>query len=80
MCILMGQDPNIFIENVKKHVLQRIGGSKYRMAAIEQLGLLSEDPITKMNTPLNTLSNYLAKLLAIGKFDHTLLEISTSGL
>lgn len=35
---------------------------------IEQLGLLDETPVVKLNTPVDTLSDYLSKRLAFGKF------------
>lgn len=34
---------------------------------IENLGLLDETLVTKLNTPIDTLSNYLSKRLAFGK-------------
>lgn len=35
------------------------------MQAIEDLGLLKEDPVLKLNTPLDTLCNYLSKKLRL---------------
>ncbi len=44
-------------------------GSQATVEALEQLGLLSTDPVVKHDSPLDTLSNYLAKRLALGPFE-----------
>ena len=70
MCNLLGiADVDIFYENLKTKVADRVG-SLERVAAIENLGLLSDDPIQKMETPLDTLSHYLSKRLVLGEFNH----------
>lgn len=58
-------DPNMFYENLKKRLSERISISP---DCIEQLGLLDDAPVVKMNTPIDTLSYYLSKRLAYGKF------------
>lgn len=57
-------DPTIFYENLKQKLSERISS---RADWIEQLGLLDETPVVKLNTPLDTLSNYLSKRLAFGQ-------------
>lgn len=57
-------DPTIFYENLKQRLAERIPAY---VDCIEQLGLLDETPVVKLNTPLDTLSAYLSKRLAFGK-------------
>lgn len=57
-------DPTIFYENLKTKLAERIPAY---VDCIEQLGLLDETPVVRLNTPLDTLSNYLSKRLAFGK-------------
>lgn len=57
-------DPTIFFENLKQKLSERI---PLHVDCIEQLGLLDETPVVKLNTPLDTLCNYLSKRLAFGK-------------
>lgn len=57
-------DSSIFYENLKKRLSERISNN---VDAIEQLGLLDDSPVMKMNTPIDTLSNYLSKRLAYGE-------------
>lgn len=62
---LMGMsDTSIFYENLKQKLVERIGD----MDGIESLGLLDETPVVKLNSPLDTLSHYLSKRLAFGRF------------
>lgn len=57
-------DPTIFYENLKQRLAERIpSNAEY----IEQLGLLDETPVVKLNTPIDTLCNYLSKKLSFGK-------------
>lgn len=58
-------DASIFYENLKQRLVERID-SKHA-DSIEQLGLLDETPVVKLNTPIDTLSNYLSKRLAFGE-------------
>lgn len=57
---------SIFYENLKRKLIERVN-SEERVKAIEDLGLLEEDLVLKLNTPLDTLSHYLSKKL---KFEH----------
>lgn len=56
-------DSSIFYENLKQRLTERIGMSADH---IEQLGLLDDLPVVKLNTPIDTLSNYLSKRLEYG--------------
>lgn len=53
---------DIFYENLKRKLTERVDSEK-RCRAIEDLGLLAEDPVLKLNTPLDTLTHYLSKKL-----------------
>lgn len=59
-------DSSIFYENLKARLAERISIST---DYIEQLGLLDDTPVLKLNTPIDTLSNYLSKRLAYGKIE-----------
>lgn len=64
MCTLMGiHDNNLFLDNLKGVISDRLGKDPKKLEIIESLGLLADDPITKKNTPLDTLSHFLAKKL-----------------
>ena len=66
VCTLLGLSSiDVFYENLKNKVSDKIGEEK--LAAIENMGLLSETPINKMDTPLDTLSYFLAEKLVLGK-------------
>jgi alpha-aminoadipic semialdehyde synthase len=57
-------DPSIFYENLKTQVAQCVGAG--RVSAIESLGLLEEDLVLKLGTPLDSLSHFLSIKLSIG--------------
>lgn len=57
-------DNSIFYENLRQRLAERVPKHADR---IEQLGLLDETPVVKLNTPIDTLSNYLSKRLAFGE-------------
>lgn len=66
VCTLLGlSNMDVFYGNLKSKVSEKIGEDK--LEAIENMGLLSEKLINKMDTPLDTLSCYLADKLALGK-------------
>lgn len=63
MCNLLGlANNNIFYENLKQKLAERVK-SWERVKAIEDLGLLYEDLVLKLNSPLDTLTHYLSKKL-----------------
>lgn len=64
MCSLLGiTDDNIFYDNLKTQVYERVGRSESRLKAIEDLGLLSEEMVVKHGNPIDTISKLL---MAIG--------------
>ena len=64
MCKLMGVGKDdIFYDNLIDVVTERVG-CESRTRALESLGLLSEDPVEKLGSPLDTLSRHLALRLA----------------
>ncbi|PBC30496.1 alpha-aminoadipic semialdehyde synthase, mitochondrial [Apis cerana] len=63
ICNLLGlANDNIFYENLKRK-LAEVLNSEEAVKAIEDLGLLQEDLVLKLNTPLDTLTHYLSKKL-----------------
>lgn len=63
VCNLLGlANDNIFYENLKQKLAERVN-SWERVKAIEDLGLLQEDLVLKLNSPLDTLTYYLSKKL-----------------
>lgn len=68
LCSLMGDlDPNMFYDNLKAAVTERVGGDEEVTRGIEDLGLMQDEIVTKCKTPLDTLSLYLSKKLAFGQ-------------
>ncbi|CAG0923326.1 unnamed protein product [Notodromas monacha] len=68
VCEQIGKSEDTLYENVKKE-LENVVGSAKIVDALEQLGLLSEDPVDKFDSPLDTLSNYLSNRLKLGPQD-----------
>lgn len=63
ICNLLGlANDNIFYENLKRKLAEMLN-SEESVKAIEDLGLLEEDLVLKLNTPLDTLTHYLSKKL-----------------
>ncbi|XP_034184998.1 lysine ketoglutarate reductase/saccharopine dehydrogenase [Osmia lignaria lignaria] len=63
ICNLLGlANDNIFYENLKRKLAEMLN-SEESVQAIEELGLLEEDLVLKLNTPLDTLTHYLSKKL-----------------
>ncbi|XP_015600808.2 alpha-aminoadipic semialdehyde synthase, mitochondrial [Cephus cinctus] len=73
ICNMLGlENDNIFYENLKWKLAERVN-SEVRVQAIEDLGLLNDDPVVKMNTPLDTLTYYLSKKLCFEKNERDLI-------
>ncbi|XP_054016004.1 alpha-aminoadipic semialdehyde synthase, mitochondrial [Hylaeus anthracinus] len=63
VCNLLGlANGNIFYGNLKRKLAEMLNSDE-AVQAIEDLGLLKEDLVMKMNTPLDTLTYYLSKKL-----------------
>ncbi|XP_076163729.1 lysine ketoglutarate reductase/saccharopine dehydrogenase [Ptiloglossa arizonensis] len=63
ICNLLGlANDNIFYENLKRKLAEMLNSDE-GVQAIEDLGLLKEDLVLKLNTPLDTLTYYLSKKL-----------------
>ncbi|XP_057330620.1 alpha-aminoadipic semialdehyde synthase, mitochondrial [Microplitis mediator] len=72
ICNLLGLiNDDIFYENLKRKLIERVN-SEERVQAIEDLGLLAEDSVLKLNTPLDTLTHYLSKKLCFEKSERDL--------
>ncbi|CAL4099577.1 unnamed protein product, partial [Meganyctiphanes norvegica] len=66
ICNQLGRtDANIFDDNLRSLVLEKVGNSPSRLAGIEALGLLKEDPLVKCDNPLDTISYFLSKKLSL---------------
>ncbi|XP_034939038.1 alpha-aminoadipic semialdehyde synthase, mitochondrial [Chelonus insularis] len=73
ICNLLGlMNDNIFYENLKRKLIERVN-SEDKAQAIEQLGLLAEESVVKLNTPLDTLTHYLSKRLYYDKNERDLI-------
>ncbi|KAL7643679.1 UNVERIFIED_CONTAM: hypothetical protein RMT77_005662 [Armadillidium vulgare] len=78
ICSLLNQmDATLFYDNLKALVAERVG-SEERMEGIEILGLMKDDPVAKMGTPLDTLSYYLSKKLKFEKGEKDLIVMRHS--
>ncbi|XP_023324527.1 alpha-aminoadipic semialdehyde synthase, mitochondrial [Eurytemora carolleeae] len=66
MCHLMNQTDSIFYDNLKDVLLDRLESAKM-LKVIEDLGLMSDSPIMKAGSPLDTVSHHLSKRLSYEK-------------
>jgi len=66
MCHLTNQDEGIFKDNLREILLERLGDKK-TLRTIEELGFLSDEPIVKCGSPLDTMSTHLSGRLNYGK-------------
>ncbi|XP_067125977.1 alpha-aminoadipic semialdehyde synthase, mitochondrial isoform X3 [Centruroides vittatus] len=64
MCTLLGQQDNILTSNLKNLLFEQLNKSEHQVEAIEKLGLLEEEPLVKLSTPLDTLTHFLSNKLA----------------
>lgn len=64
-------DSSIFYENLKTKLSERVGNPD----GIESLGLLEEQPIVKLGTPIDTLSYFLSKKLAFTENERDLVVL-----
>nr|XP_018915119.1 PREDICTED: alpha-aminoadipic semialdehyde synthase, mitochondrial [Bemisia tabaci] len=71
VCTLLNlSTSDIFYENLKSKIGDKIGQD--RLVGVEELGFLMDDPVQKLTTPLDTLSHFLSKKLALGPNDRDL--------
>lgn len=72
ICNLLGlEDTDMFYDNLKNKITERTG-SEYAVDILEELGLLDDAGVVKMDTPLDTLTHYLSTKLALGKDERDL--------
>lgn len=64
-------DSNIFYENLKTKLSEQINGVE-NVECLESLGLIADDPILKLNTPLDTVSHFLSKKLNLASHERDL--------
>merc|ERR1719489_331066 len=67
MCHLTNQSDSIFLDNLKEILLDRRLGDKKTLKTLEDLGFLSDEPIAKMGSPLDSMSAHLAGRLNYAK-------------
>lgn len=66
ICNLLAlEDASLLTENLKQHITERTG-SEFAVEVLEELGLLEDKKIHKCGSPLDTLTDYLSKKLALG--------------
>ncbi len=63
MATQLGHQDDILLSNLKNLIYERVG-NEFRFEAIEKLGLLEDEPIAKLNTPIDTMTYFLSKKLA----------------
>merc|ERR1712203_1052476 len=66
MCHLTNQSDSIFLDNLKEILLDRLGDPK-TLKTLEDLGFLSDEPIAKMGSPLDSMSTHLSGRLNYAK-------------
>ncbi|CAG9769836.1 unnamed protein product [Ceutorhynchus assimilis] len=72
ICTLLGlEDCNIFYDNLKTQISERTG-TDFAVEVVEELGLLEETLVEKRGTPLDTLTQYLSRKLALEKNERDL--------
>lgn len=72
MCQLLNMEQDAFYGNVLEALNERVGSEK-RTNALVALGLTSDEEVEKRGSPLNTLSNHLAGILAFGQGERDML-------
>jgi alpha-aminoadipic semialdehyde synthase len=63
MTTQLGHQDDILLSNLKNLIYERVG-NEFRVDAIEKLGLFEDEPIAKLNTPIDTMTYFLSKKLA----------------
>lgn len=77
ICTLLGlQSSDIFYENLKTKIIDKVGNEC--LAGIEQLGLLEDELILKLSSPLDTISNYLRGKLSLSSQERDLIVLHHS--
>jgi len=66
MCHITNQDEHIFFDNLKEVLSDRLENDK-TLKSLEDLGLLSDQPMQKCGSPLDTVSQHLANQLVYEK-------------
>jgi len=63
MCDLVGQNREMYYDNLKSILFEKLNQNKDQIETIEELGLLSDELIPKCGNPVDSLSFFLAKRL-----------------
>ena len=84
MCKLLGlPSDTVFYDNLLEMITERIGSAS-RTNALVQMGLLSEEKVEKLGSPLDTISNHLASILSYDPSERDMIlmrhDVSMQGL
>ncbi|XP_059138929.1 alpha-aminoadipic semialdehyde synthase, mitochondrial-like [Physella acuta] len=66
MCTKFDKSGDILTDSLKDLIFDRLDHDPKKLDVIVRLGLIDDDPVDKRGTPIDTLSNYLAKRLSYG--------------
>lgn len=72
MCYVTNQPDSIFYDNLKEVLLDRLESEK-TVKVIEDLGMMSDEPIIKAGSPIDTVSLHLSKQLNYGKHERDMI-------
>ncbi|KAK3738778.1 hypothetical protein RRG08_035658 [Elysia crispata] len=73
MCTKFDKSGDILADSLKDLIYERLEKDESKLNCILNLGLISEDVIDKKGSPIDTLSNYLAKKLAYGPHERDMI-------
>ncbi|UYV78985.1 AASS [Cordylochernes scorpioides] len=66
----LGHQGDLSVPNVRNLIYDTLGQDESLVVAMEQLGLIDEEPVNKMGSPLDTLTHLLANKLAFRVAPH----------
>lgn len=73
MCTLLGHQSDILLSNLKNLIFENVNQSELQLQAIEKLGLLEDELVAKLTTPLDTITYFLANKLAFAPEERDLI-------
>ncbi|CAG7785880.1 unnamed protein product, partial [Allacma fusca] len=75
ICHMLHQHGDIFYDNLKNLLLKEFEGDVQKLETVESMGLLDDVLVHKLDTPLDTVSNFLSKKLAFEKNERDLIVL-----
>lgn len=75
---LLNQQLDIFPDSLRRIVAEKLGekSRSFELNALDELGLFSETPVERQNTPLDTLVPHLSKALAYASGEQDLVILN----